>query len=125
MSASQSATFPAAPTSARAARDFLRTVLPDLASDVIDVVLLLVTELVTNAVVHAQTSVRVGVEISGSRLRIDVQDEATTMPGRRPVSVESLGGRGLLLVERLADRWGYEPRPWGKTVWFEIDGASG
>ncbi|HET9901640.1 MAG TPA: ATP-binding protein [Actinomycetes bacterium] len=125
MSASQSATFPAAPTSARAARDFLRTVLPDLASDVIDVVLLLVTELVTNAVVHAQTSVRVCVEISGSRVRIDVQDEATIMPGRRPVSVESLGGRGLLLVEGLADRWGYEPHPWGKTVWFEIDGASG
>ena len=62
--------------------------LPDLASDVIDVVLLLVTELVTNAVVHAQTSVRVCVEISGSRVRIDVQDEATTMPGRRPVSVD-------------------------------------
>lgn len=99
--------------------------LPDLAADVIDVVLLLVTELVTNAVVHAQTSVRVCVETSGSRVRIDVQDKATTMPGRRPISVDSLGGRGLLLVERLADRWGYEPHPWGKTVWFEIDGASG
>jgi anti-sigma regulatory factor (Ser/Thr protein kinase) len=100
-------------------------VLPDLAADVIDVVLLLVTELVTNAVIHAQTPVRVCVDISGSRVRIDVQDEATTMPGRRLVPLESVGGRGLLLVERLADRWGYEPHPRGKTVWFEIDGASG
>ena len=30
------------------------------------------------------------------------------------------GGRGMLLVDRLADRWGAEPRPVGKRVWFEL-----
>lgn len=126
MSESQSATFPAVTTSARAARDFLRTVLPDEAApDVTDVVMLLVTELVTNAVLHAQTSVRVRVEVSGPRVRIDVQDQSPTMPELLSDSPESLSGRGLLLVERLADRWGYEPHPSGKTVWFEIGGADG
>jgi anti-sigma regulatory factor (Ser/Thr protein kinase) len=120
----RSATFPASPTSAREARSFLRAVLTEKTEpDLTDVVLLLVTELVTNAVIHAQTPVDVEVAINGSLVRIDVRDDAPTPPIRRSASPESLDGRGLLLLDRLADRWGYEPGPSGKTVWFEVDGA--
>jgi hypothetical protein len=42
-----------------------------------------------------------------------------------PVPVANLrpdaeGGRGMLLIQRLADRWGAEPLPTGKRVWFEL-----
>jgi anti-sigma regulatory factor (Ser/Thr protein kinase) len=124
VSESRSATFPASPASAREARSFLRQVLPDEAEpDLTDVILLLVTELVTNAVVHARTPVRVLVAIDGSRVRIDVHDDAPSPPVRQPASPESLNGRGLLLLDRLADRWGFEPSPSGKTVWFEVGGV--
>lgn len=123
MSESQSATFPALPASARAARSFLRDALPREAQpDLIDVILLLVTELVTNAVIHAGTSIKVRVAIDGEVVRVDVQDDAPDPPVRRLASPESLNGRGLLLLDKLADRWGFEPRPSGKTVWFEVSG---
>jgi hypothetical protein len=38
----------------------------------------------------------------------------------RDGSPTTVGGRGLLLVERLADRWGFEPNASGKVVWFEV-----
>jgi len=95
--------------------------LPELSkAELTDVILLLVTELVTNAVVHARSQVRVHVAIDQHRLRVDVQDDAPQLPARRPASKEALNGRGLLLLERLSDRWGYEAGPVGKTVWFEI-----
>ena len=121
MSQSRSATFPASLASAREARSFLRQVLPDAAEpDLIDVILLLATELVTNAVIHARTSVHIQLAVDDSRVRIEVQDDAPGLPVRRPVSPEALNGRGLLLLDRLANRWGFEPRPAGKTVWFEV-----
>jgi anti-sigma regulatory factor (Ser/Thr protein kinase) len=125
VSESQSATFPASPASARAARSFLRDALPGEAeADLTDVILLLVTELVTNAVIHARTSVHIQVALRGEVVRVDVQDEAPEPPVRQPASPEALNGRGLLLLDKLADRWGFEPRPSGKTVWFEVSGIA-
>ncbi len=121
VSESQAATFPPSPASPRAARSFLREVLPESAqADLTDVILLLVTELVTNAVIHARTSIHVQVAVDSQRVRIDVQDDAPDPPVRKSASSESLNGRGLLLLDRLADRWGFEPNPSGKTVWFEV-----
>ena len=89
MSESQSATFPATRASARAARIFLRRVLPDQEEpEFTDVILLLVTELVTNAVIHARTSVRVQVAVHREQVRIDVQDDTPdpASAGARPWS---------------------------------------
>jgi anti-sigma regulatory factor (Ser/Thr protein kinase) len=86
--------------------------------------LLLTSELVTNAVVHTDT---VGVEVQahcdGTRLRVCVDDGATTP--LKPVGGDGAeppagGGRGLWLVEALAARWGCEALPEGKRVWFEV-----
>jgi anti-sigma regulatory factor (Ser/Thr protein kinase) len=123
VSESRSASFPASPASAREARSFLCQVLPDDAEPDLDVILLLLTELVTNAVIHARTPVHVQVAVDGPRVRIDVQDDAPNPPVRRAATPESLNGRGLLLLDRLADRWGFEPSPSGKTVWFEVGSA--
>ncbi|MEU0991518.1 ATP-binding protein [Streptomyces sp. NPDC005953] len=58
-------------------------------------------------------------------VRIEVSDEGPGLPRTpAPVDPEGLdeGGRGLLLIAALADRWGVVPlTPTGKTVWFECE----
>jgi anti-sigma regulatory factor (Ser/Thr protein kinase) len=117
----QWATFPASPTSPRAARSFVRGVFPEVSeAEIADVIMLLVTELVTNAVMHAHSPVRVHVVVDDHQVRVAVHDDVPQPPVRRRASEEALGGRGLLLLDRLSDRWGYDSHPPGKTVWFEI-----
>jgi anti-sigma regulatory factor (Ser/Thr protein kinase) len=81
---------------------------------------LLLTELVTNAVRYAggQISVRAG--IRSDLLLVEVRDGSERMPVLGDPHPDAEGGRGLLLVDRLADRWGAEPLPVGKRVWFEL-----
>jgi anti-sigma regulatory factor (Ser/Thr protein kinase) len=89
----------------------------DAAADVA----LLVSELVTNAVLHARSRAQLTMQLTGTVVRVSVHDENRTPPRRRPYTPESVTGRGLLLVDRLADRWGVTDEPDGKSVWFELD----
>jgi hypothetical protein len=83
--------------------------------------LLVVSELVSNAVAHAGTEISVGISLKEHGVvRIEVSDGRTWPPRPRAVTPDSVGGRGLLLVEALSDRWGVETRAEGKTVWAEI-----
>jgi anti-sigma regulatory factor (Ser/Thr protein kinase) len=82
---------------------------------------LLVSELVTNAVLHARSATRVTIERHGSRLRVSVYDTSPTRPRMRELGPEAVTGRGLLLVDRIARRWGVEPHEPGKAVWFEVE----
>jgi anti-sigma regulatory factor (Ser/Thr protein kinase) len=91
--------------------------------DVIPDAELLVSELVTNAVLHARSASRVTIERQGTTLRISVFDTSPTRPRLRNYGPEAVTGRGLLLVDRISDRWGVEQMPTGKRVWFEIDGS--
>jgi anti-sigma regulatory factor (Ser/Thr protein kinase) len=86
---------------------------------------LLITELVTNSVRHAgvdsSDTLRLTVSVSREMLRAEVYDGGAAF---EPVAVppnEAAGqGWGLVLVDRIADRWGVEGDK-GKVVWFEID----
>ncbi|MFJ2703065.1 ATP-binding protein [Streptomyces sp. NPDC087428] len=88
---------------------------------------LILSELVTNAVrVPAPGDRMVGVRIEcrgrGELLRLEVSDAGAGHPEvQRPGELDK-GGRGLLLVEALAHRWGVDERPAGigKTVWAEL-----
>ncbi len=85
---------------------------------------LLTSELVTNAVVHGLGPVQLMLIDDGLRLRVEVSDaetESLPLAPRWPGQMDA-SGRGLLIVDRLADRWGTRPRrtPPGKIVWFEL-----
>lgn len=77
---------------------------------------LLVTELVANAVVHAAAPARLRLVYDGE-LGLEVTDGSASPPALRCAEPEDESGRGLELVEALADRWGFESRKGGKTVW--------
>lgn len=87
-----------------------------------DSAVLVLSELFTNAVRHAHVPTGREIEtrfrLIRDHVRIEVHDASDEKPVRGPTDVESSGGRGLLLVETLADSWDVEPREGvGKVVW--------
>ncbi|WP_405016821.1 SpoIIE family protein phosphatase [Kitasatospora sp. NBC_00070] len=96
--------------------------------ELVDTAELLASELVTNAIRHtdrdAMFTARLYRETVGGesrvRLRVEVEDESDLWPTRRTPGEQASSGRGLMLVEALADGWGVEPRGTGKRMWFEL-----
>jgi hypothetical protein len=83
---------------------------------------LLVTELVANVVDHVQgvASLTLELAVSDGWLRIAVVDGSAIRPVVRELESDHPRGRGLLLVQAIADRWGAEDHRGGKRVWFEL-----
>ncbi|MCI3934465.1 SpoIIE family protein phosphatase [Streptomyces sp. AN091965] len=80
-------------------------------------------ELITNALMHTDGPAVVTLRVvSGGdrRLRVDVEDSSSALPRLREASDDGVSGRGLLLVDRLADVWGVDSRGSGKCVWCEF-----
>ena len=93
----------------------------DVPESVVDDVLLLVSELVTNAVVHAASPAVVRLDADIERIKVAVADlDGDKAPSVKEPDPLSSSGRGVLLVDRLAARWGVEPQCKGKVVWFEL-----
>ncbi|MFJ1613721.1 ATP-binding protein [Streptomyces sp. NPDC088251] len=93
---------------------------PELAGDAA----LLVSELATNALLHGAIRgrlFRVHLTLTAIALRIAVSDpRGERLPVPREAEADECYGRGLMIVARLADRWGVEPRTVGKTVFAEL-----
>lgn len=87
-------------------------------ADVADAVLVF-SELVTNAVVHAGGASRIVAARLGSVVRLEVHDGGATRAARR-TGHDTLGGRGLSIVELLATRCGSRLTAAGKVVWAEL-----
>lgn len=83
-----------------------------------------VSEVVTNAIVHARTPFSVSVLAGETSIHVAVKDGSTILPARK--KHETIKGRGLDIVNAMADRWGVTSQLTGKTVWFEVekDGAA-
>ncbi|SFN41052.1 PAS domain S-box-containing protein [Streptomyces sp. cf124] len=79
---------------------------------------LVVSELVTNAIRHAEPPVRLRL-IHDESLICEVSDGSSTAPHMRRARSYDEGGRGLLLVAQLTQRWGTRPTATGKTIWTE------
>jgi two-component sensor histidine kinase len=106
------------------ARTFIRAVLDEwhLAALEPDASLV-ASELVTNGHHHGGGSRWMRLSIEGDHLRIAVADrDRTRSPRRRMPSIKDEGGRGLTLVDAMADRWGTQKRRLrtGKIVWCEL-----
>jgi anti-sigma regulatory factor (Ser/Thr protein kinase) len=118
-------TLPATVATPAAARAFARDALAGEEPAVrVEDLVLVVSELVTNAVVHGAGDVTlvVGVGDDGG-VQVEVADDEPAMPERLRVPVDAESGRGLLLVSRLARRWGVRGRgDVGKVVWAELAG---
>lgn len=83
---------------------------------------LLVTELVSNVADHVGGEADLTVEVSLAEdwLRIAVVDGSAIRPVVRELSMDRPRGRGLLMVQTIAHRWGVEDHDGGKRVWLEL-----
>ncbi|MFF8865245.1 ATP-binding protein [Streptomyces sp. NPDC015139] len=105
----------------KVARDWARAHLKSLGwtsdyPETVDAVLLAVSELVTNAHAHAHSSAQLVLTWDNNCLHIAVHDASSKLPTPRPPSTDGLGGRGMLLVDAVADEWEARPCSRGKTV---------
>ncbi|MFJ2828780.1 SpoIIE family protein phosphatase [Streptomyces sp. NPDC087263] len=115
----------AEPEGVAVARRQVRELLHDWTSeDQLDSAVLLVSEMMTNVLVHTDADALLLAEVTGEgdkrRMRVEVTDASDDLPHRRHPGELASSGRGLVLVELLADVWGVDPRGEGKSIWFEF-----
>jgi hypothetical protein len=101
---------------------------------VAETLVLLVSELVTNAVVHTGCPAVLRLLLTGvcedagggptGTVRLEVADSCDRAPAPRRADDDATGGRGLALVDGLADRWGWTREGAGKRIWCEMDRAA-
>ena len=105
-----------------------------------ETLILLVSELVTNAVVHTGcpavlrlslpdlpaevTAGECAVAEAVATVRLEVLDASARPPRPRCADGDDTNGRGLALVDGLADRWGWSAEGAGKRIWCEVDRCS-
>ncbi|MFF3209617.1 SpoIIE family protein phosphatase [Streptomyces sp. NPDC002886] len=93
------------------------------ARDRADEIELIADELIVNALMHTDGPAIVTLRVLTGperRLRVEVEDRSSALPRRREAGDSGVSGRGLMLVDRLADVWGVESRGNGKCVWCEF-----
>ncbi len=115
----------AEPEQIAGARRQLRELLHDWADeDQVDSAVLMISEMITNVLVHTDGDALLVAEARGPlgtrRLRVEVADASDELPHRRRPGELASSGRGLILMEMLADAWGVDPRGDGKSIWFEL-----
>ncbi|MFJ5548434.1 ATP-binding protein [Streptomyces sp. NPDC093225] len=86
-----------------------------------ETLILLISELVTNAVVHTGCPAVLRMLFGGPGVRLEVADSSAQPPAPRHAEGDDTNGRGLELVDGLADRWGWAPEGAGKRIWCEVD----
>jgi anti-sigma regulatory factor (Ser/Thr protein kinase) len=115
--------FPGRTDQIAQARDFTRRVLAPC--PVLDEAILLASELAANAVAHTVTGSGGYFDVTIYRdetlVVIAVRDEGSDdAPAARPLDAMAEDGRGLGLVELIADRWGHCGNKHGRTIWLQL-----
>ena len=110
-----------APAQARAwTRQALTAGLPAFWDGLVDDAVLCVSELVTNAMQAGCALMTLGLDPGDQLLRLFVIDDGPGEPAPRTPGPLDPSGRGLMIVARLAHRWGVDPAASGKEVWAEF-----
>jgi anti-sigma regulatory factor (Ser/Thr protein kinase) len=107
---------------AAGARRFVAETLDRLdRQDAVEEAVLCTSELVTNALRHARGHCEITVSASQRTIRIEVHDESLELPRPTSTALQD-SGRGLLIIDALASRWGFEiERGNGKSVWCQLE----
>jgi anti-sigma regulatory factor (Ser/Thr protein kinase) len=116
--------IPRVRTAAGAARRWLAAIGVPLPEDRLDDLKFCANELIINSIIHADTDAEivVAVDVTPRAIRVAVTDAGRPLGplAARDAGPEDTAGRGLSLVEAIADRWGVHQD--GLTsVWFEMD----
>lgn len=74
-----------------------------------------------HAVRHTRSQIAIDLHCSSGEITVEITDDKTHVPQRRLPDADEESGRGLMLVEALADAWGTRPTDTGKTVWFTLN----
>lgn len=116
--------FPHRPESVSEARRFVAAELIGARPDVSENVQLLVSELATNALLYSSGVIEVSIsrQSETQSVRVEVTDVGSGEPRLQQPEATEEHGRGLQLVDSLAEQWGVkrEAGTPGKTVWFEL-----
>lgn len=110
--------------SAGAARRAVHALVGDEAIEFVRDALVLTSELVTNATLHGEGERQMEADFDegSGTLLVVVSDQSDGEPVPRfDLTPDAIGGRGLLIVDRLATAWGTSPTDTGKSVWFRLD----
>jgi anti-sigma regulatory factor (Ser/Thr protein kinase) len=111
--------LPGIRSDAGTARRFLADRLPSLGwEERLNDACLLLSELIANVVLHAHTGCTVVLSATDDVLRVEVEDGSPVMPRKQTFSTDATTGRGMHLLDRMADSWGARPFAQGKVVWF-------
>jgi anti-sigma regulatory factor (Ser/Thr protein kinase) len=124
VSLSQQRRFPRRRTSVGASRDFVVSVLTEWElGPLIEDIELCVSELATNALLHGVAPGRefsVVLQRTEDLVRLDVRDSGPGRPVVQPFDEHACSGRGLHLVNEIADDFGVDEHIVGKTVWLSF-----
>lgn len=116
--------LPAVPDSIARSRAIVLGVGSGLPQRVRDDAALLVSELMSNTVRHGGAAARLTVAVDDCLLTVSVHDDGAELPvmGQELPDPSITSGRGLRIIERVAQRWGtdVDADGRGKTVWFEL-----
>jgi anti-sigma regulatory factor (Ser/Thr protein kinase) len=123
--------LPGGPYAASEARSALGVLGREFQPDLLAGLRLLVSELVTNSIEHGQAgpddAIRIEVAISNGCVRAEVADLGPGFEPRWPLPDPrdngGSGGWGLVILDRVASRWGTDER--GRRVWFELEANGG
>jgi serine/threonine-protein kinase RsbW len=112
--------FPPDTAAVRRTRRFVADALDGVSGEIVENAILMTSELASNSVRHAKSrfTVEVEVDVSGDAIRIEVTDDGGGRPSKRTPGSNEVTGRGLLIIDHLADDWGTTTRAGRTTVWF-------
>ncbi|PPK92297.1 PAS domain S-box-containing protein [Kineococcus xinjiangensis] len=112
------------PASAARARRAVAEALTEagIDDDLVESATLLVSELITNAVIHARSDIGLTITVRSGAVLVEVSDRSPHLPTRRDYDATATTGRGLDLLELVADDCGALLQDSGKVVWFALGG---
>ncbi|MBG0816080.1 SpoIIE family protein phosphatase [Planomonospora sp. ID82291] len=109
------------PAAVGAARRFLTATLRSWhCAQLTDTACLLASELLTNTVRHTRGPATLRLLRTRDGLTVEVTDHSADLPRPRRARSTDEAGRGLAILQALADAWGAHPTATGKTVWFSL-----